>query len=80
MMADVTDLALVRLEEQHEGLMFSLMETVQSLLQASTMWILGLVLEDAGYVTDGSAQPEHVRKMIRYLYCFIPLGTYFVRC
>jgi len=79
MMADVTDMALVKLEERHEGLMFSLMETVQSLLQASTMWVLGLVLDQVGYDSTGSGlQSQYVRLVIRYLFCFIPLGSLFI--
>jgi hypothetical protein len=76
MMSDVTDEALLLMHEKHEGMMFSLMETLQSFLQASTMWVIGLILDRYGYTQTGAQQPYDVRQIIRYMFCFVPLVSF----
>eukprot|EP01122_Echinamoeba_exundans_P006786 TRINITY_DN1975_c0_g2_i1.p1 TRINITY_DN1975_c0_g2~~TRINITY_DN1975_c0_g2_i1.p1 ORF type:complete len:554 (+),score=103.27 TRINITY_DN1975_c0_g2_i1:557-2218(+) len=76
MMSDVTDEALLIMHEKHEGMMFSLMETLQSFLQASTMWVIGLILDRYGYTQTGAQQPYDVRQIIRYMFCFVPLASF----
>ncbi len=74
MMADVTDYAHLKLHAKSEGLMFSVMETSQSIVQAVAAWVVGYVLDLEGYVS-GDTQTEEVKLLIRCLFCFITLGA-----
>jgi Na+/melibiose symporter-like transporter len=74
MMADVTDYAHLKLHDKSEGLMFSVMETSQSIVQAVGAWVVGFVLDLQGYVS-GETQSDEVKLLIRCLFCFITLGA-----
>jgi len=79
MMADVTDLALLKSKSNQEGVMYSSMEIFQSILQAIALYFLGYILNAKGYISDlpsNERQPQPVRDVIRMLFCFIGLGAF----
>lgn len=75
MMADVTDLALLKFKAKQEGAMYSAMETLQSIAQAATGFAVNWRLDELGYVNDGT-QPAEVQIYLRYYFCCIPAGVY----
>jgi len=50
MMADVTDVALLRSKAKQEGIMFSSMETLQSIIQAAVGFVVFWRLDQIGMV------------------------------
>ena len=54
-MADVTDLALLKSKAKQEGLMFSVMETSQSIVQAVVGFLINWHLDKLGYVNAGAS-------------------------
>jgi len=72
MMADVTDVAMLRNKAKHEGLMFSSMEMLQSLVQALTGFLIGYRLDEIGYVNAGT-QPEQVKSELRFYFSAVPV-------
>eukprot|EP01129_Flabellula_baltica_P010838 TRINITY_DN4634_c0_g1_i1.p1 TRINITY_DN4634_c0_g1~~TRINITY_DN4634_c0_g1_i1.p1 ORF type:complete len:543 (-),score=77.76 TRINITY_DN4634_c0_g1_i1:48-1676(-) len=74
MMGDVTDLSLFKHKRKQEGFMFSAMEILQSVIQASAAYLINYVLDTIGYVSEGE-QPEDVKDAIRYLFCVIPVAS-----
>jgi len=77
MMADVTDVAFLRFKSKQEGFMFSVMETIQSIIQAVAGFLIGLRLDAVGYVSTGE-QPAQVKLELRFLFCTIPIAVYLV--
>jgi len=75
MMADVTDEAFFRFHSRQEGFMFSMMETIQSVIQAVGGILIGLRLDAVGYAESGE-QSDLVKLELRYLFCTIPLAVY----